>query len=154
MTVPFHGTVFVHCSDYRIKDRWSDPKYLQYVLLMLNSSHNSEINDIPLRLHYGDFDSLQAKYKDNLFTDITTRNAYIKDLYNLQKIANEISANYQLNLHKTRISKSTPSSRNKYQPGDYVLKLRNLPLNFNMLQHFKYAGPFIVISHDENAVTV
>ena len=75
------------CSDFRIKDRWSEPKYLQYVLLMLNSSHN--IKDIPIRLHYGDFDSMQAKYKDNLFIDPTTRNAFMKDLYKLQKIANE-----------------------------------------------------------------
>ena len=67
------------CSDFRIKDRWSEPKYLNYVVLMINSMHNTEINDIPFKLHYGDHNKLAEKYASPINIDKSTRNKYIKD---------------------------------------------------------------------------
>jgi hypothetical protein len=66
------------CSDFRIKNKWSEPKYIQYCFFMMNSIHNSEVNDIPLKLHWGDFDALAAKFNDRLFQEPSTRNEYIK----------------------------------------------------------------------------
>jgi hypothetical protein len=71
----------------------------------------------------------------------------------MQKIANEASASYQLKLHEERISNQPPTSKNIYQRGDFVLKKRNLPINNNKLQRFKFAGPYEVIRHIGNAVT-
>ena len=142
------------CSDERIQDRWSEPKYFNYVLFMMNSMKNFETNDIPFRLHWGDYDKLASKYTDPIIVDQTTRSKYIKDLRELQQIANEASSNYQKKLHEQRIAKSSPLSKNQYQPGDYVLKIRNLPLNLKKLQNFKYAGPFVVTSQKDNFVYV
>ena len=139
-------------SDLRIKDRWSEPKYLQWCILMINNSFNSEINDTPFRLMWGDYNKLAENYL-NPIMDRETTNSYIKDLWNLQNIATEASIQYQRSLHDKRVSATPTHLANQYQPGDYVLKLRNLPLNNNKLQRLKYYGPLKVIEQVHNRVT-
>jgi hypothetical protein len=121
-------------SDFRIKDRWSEPKYFQWCLFMINSSMNSEIDNIPFALHYGDYDKLAEKYPEAYPSDKETRSAYIKDLWELQRIATEASRKYQQSLHDKRVAVTPVHLANQYQPGDYVLRLREIPINNNKLQ--------------------
>ena len=141
------------CSDFRIKDKWSEPKYIQYCFYMINSIYNQEVGDIPFKLHWGDYEKLNEKYLQPIEFNPETRSKYIKELHEMQKIANEASAKYQKELHEASTAKTNPISKNKYQPGDFVLKLRDLPLNMNKLQNLKYKGPYEVIRHIDNAVT-
>jgi hypothetical protein len=141
-------------SDFRIKDRWSEPKYFQWCLFMINSSMNSEIDNIPFALHYGDYDKLAEKYPDAYPSDKETRSAYIKDLWELQRIATEASRKYQQGLHDRRVAVTPVLLANQYQPGDYVLRLREIPINNNKLQRLKYRGPYKVLKQEGNRVYV
>jgi hypothetical protein len=141
------------CSDFRTKDKWSEPKYIQYCFYMINSIHSQEVGDTPLKLHWGDYEKLSEKYLQPVHFDTETRSKYIKELHQVQKIASELSAQYQIDLHAKRMSSTNPLSKNKYQPGDFVLKLRDLPLSMNKLQNLKYKGPYEVIRHIDSAVT-
>ena len=139
-------------SDLRIKDRWSEPKYLQWCILMINNSFNSEIDSTPFQLMWGDHNKLAEKYLEPVM-DRDTNNEYIKDLWDLQRIATEASITYQKSLHDKRVLATPAHLSNQYQPGDYVMKLRNLPLNNNKLQRLKYYGPLKVIKQEGNGVT-
>ena len=141
-------------SDFRIKDRWSEPKCFQWCLFMINSSMNSEINNIPFALHYGDYDKLAEKYPDVYPSDKETRSAYIKDLWQLQRIATDASRKYQQGLHDRRVAVTPVLLANQYQPGDYVLRLREIPINNNKLQRLKYRGPYKVLKQEGNRVYV
>ena len=141
-------------SDFRIKDRWSEPKYFQWCLFMINSSMNSEIDNIPFALHYGDYDKLAEKYPDAYPSNKETRSAYIKDLWELQRIATEASRKYQQSLHDKRVAVTPVHLANQYQPGDYVLRLREIPINNNKLQRLKYRGPYKVLKQEGNRVYV
>lgn len=69
----------------------------------MNSIYNSEIGDIPF-LYWGDYDKLAGKYPAAVIIDPSVRNKYIKDLRELQVIANEATKKYQEALHSKRIS--------------------------------------------------
>ena len=139
-------------SDFRIKDRWSEPKYLQYCVMIINNSFNAEINDVPFRLMWGDHNKLASDYLQPLDKD--TNNKYIKDLWELQRIANEASIEYQKKLHDKRVAATPLHLANQYQPGDYVLRLREIPINNNKLQRLKYRGPYKVLKQEGNRVSV
>ena len=142
------------CSDFRAQDSWSEPKYLMWCCLMMNNLHNSEVDDIPLRLHWGDMDSLATKYLDPVPKDKQALTQYIEDLWKAQRIANDASSRYQQQLHEQRIAKTPVEKQNVYQPGDFVLKLRKEPIHQRSLQRFKYTGPYIVESQKDNFVNV
>ena len=72
--------------------------------------HNTEINERPFRLHYGDYNKLAEKYTSPINIDKPTRNRYINDLHELQKIANDASKIYQQQLHDKRVRQEAPSS--------------------------------------------
>ena len=82
---------------------------------MINSTKNTDIDDIPFGLHYGDYKKLAEKYLSPI--DKSTRNKYIRDLHELQKVANEASKEYQQAPHDKRVKNQDPLSKNKYQEG-------------------------------------
>jgi hypothetical protein len=109
---------------------------------------------VPMELKFGSADFSRMHLPDN---DIISNDApEILILFNTHlKKTREISRSFQLSLVKERDnSNSNPSTSNKYQPGDFVLFLYSVKGDQDNKLDSKHLGPFKVVSHIRNDVTV
>ena len=138
------------------RDRWSDRSILPAIRLILNSSHNDEINAIPLHLRFGT--AAAQKYKK--ITDPNEEPPRIASteliasldaaLQALQTTADKFNA-FRKNHRKQR---GLPSDRlHSYQQGDYILwKSDALLLEEGPLTS-RLHGPYRVLSQEGNIIT-
>ena len=140
--------------DLRLRDTWSDPTVLGLIEHACNSQKHAETGMIPMELKFGSSDFSRMSLPDNDIISADAPAILIKLNENL-KIIHELSRTFQLSLVEKRDNSNTfPSTLNKYQPGDFVLFRYSLAgLQENKLDA-KHLGPFRVISHVKNDVTV
>lgn len=137
--------------DCRVKDRWSDDDVLPIVEYLINSTYNREAGGIPLILDTGNLDEIYLTLPDNI-SSLPQKGkaaAYVKalrdNLLNLRKIVTE-------HHEKLDTERRTPEGEQEmYQPGDYVLAKTG---EKNHKLESKFQGPFEVIQHSGNNVTV
>jgi hypothetical protein len=138
--------------DERVKDSWSDDTVLPIIQLVMNEHVSSESGVIPLHATFGDADAIYLQIPASLPHPESTH-AYVKILAENLASVRAASAEYQSALKAERVSDPHPESANKYQQGDFVLfMLRKFQLPDKLTPRNR--GPFVVIKHTENWVTV
>ena len=140
--------------DLRLRDIWSDPIILGLIAHACNSQRHGETGMVPMELKFGSADFSRMFLPDN---DIISADAPdILILFNTHlKTIRDISRSFQLSLVEERDnSNSHPSTLNKYQPGDFVLFLYSVKGDQEHKLDSKHLGPFKVVSHIRNDVTV
>jgi hypothetical protein len=140
--------------DLRLRDTWSDPTVLGLIAHACNSQRHAETGMIPMELKFGTIDFSRMTLPDN---DIISTNAPdVLVQFNMHiKNIRDISRSFQLNLVRERDNSNTnPSTLNKYQSGDFVLFLYSVKGDQEHKLDSKHLGPFTVVSHVKNDVTV
>jgi hypothetical protein len=140
--------------DLRLRDTWSDPTMLGLIAHACNSQRYAETGRIPMELKFGSSDFSRMSLPDN---DIISANApEILIIFNSHlKTICDISRSFQLSLVEERDnSNSKPSILNKYQSGEFVLFLYSVKGDQENKLDSKHLGPFKVVSHLKNDVTV
>ena len=137
-------------QDERIMHTWSDPIILGLIGHAINSVVHSETGISPMEAKFGSSDKPWMTIADNdLIND--TSPAMLQGLNNDIKTIRDISYTYQQQLVADRYDHSL--TLNKYQPGDYVLFI--IPLLHRPFKlHGLFLGPYSVVSHVTNTVTV
>ncbi len=149
----FHLAILVGHETAR--DRWSDRAILPAIRLILNSSHNDEINAIPLHLRYG----TAAAQKFKKITDVNeappsiTPTALISRLDDalrtLQAQADEFQS-FRKNHRKLR--GQPPQRQHAYSPGDNILWKSDSILPAEKTLTSNLHGPYLVIAQQGNIV--
>jgi hypothetical protein len=141
-------------QDVRLKHRWSDPINLGLVEHACNSQVHSETGYSPFELTYGS-DALEWTTLPDCDNLSVIAPKILKDLNENLRIIREISYKYQQDLViKRDNSTSLPSTLNKYKPGDFVFFLYSVLGFYEFKLDTKYLGPYEVITHIKNDVTV
>lgn len=137
-------------QDERIMHTWSDPIILGLISHAINSEVHSETGISPMEAKFGSSDKPWMTVADNdLLTD--TSHVMLQGLNENIKTIRDISYTYQQQLVADRYDHSL--TLNKYQPGDYVLFI--IPLLHRPFKlHGLFLGPYTVVSHVTNTVTV
>jgi hypothetical protein len=139
--------------DERTGKDWSDISILPWIFYILNSTYSSESGKTPYELHFGTADALYYAIEDHINESEAT-NAYIIRLDNNLKMLRQISKEYQEQLVQKRIAKESAQAKNKYQPGDFVLMVRDKSKPFPNKLSTKKMGPFVVVNQTKNDVTI
>jgi len=137
--------------DERMISQWSKPTVLPIVKHLINSHISSETGNSPMKLRFGDKDSLYMRLppdgslpeKAGLFLESLNRNL---------ETLRSISRDYQQRLLDAKGARQVaPEKQNMFQEGDFVLFSRGDGLhNEKLLPHFK--GPYVVLSQHKNDV--
>ena len=136
--------------DERIKDRWSDPTVLGWVVFIMNSFDDSESGASPYALTFGSDHVKKFQFPQNTLDRAGAASQFLKqldeDLRNLKTKALE----YQSKLVVKRCG--TNVTQNLYQPGDFVLfhHPSDKPIPDKLVGN--YAGPYEVLSQSKNDV--
>jgi hypothetical protein len=135
----------------RIKDEWSSPKNVGWAVYLMNRYDRSESGFSPYELTFGTVTRRRFNFPDGIL-DQKQAHAYVRLLNESLKTLTSSAAAYQADLVHKRVGKEP--SQNQYQPGDLVLfRLpRDKPLPHKL--HPTFLGPYEVLSHDKNDVTV
>jgi hypothetical protein len=138
----------------RLRDTWSDPTVLGLIAHACNSQRHAETGMIPMEHKFGSSDLSRRSLSDNDF--ISANAPEILILFNSHlKTIRDISCSFQLSLVEERDnSNSKPSILNKYQSGEFVLFLYSVKGDQENKLDSKHLGPFKVVSHLRNDVTV
>lgn len=144
-----HLRMLVH--DERLVHEWSAPYVLPLIVFALNDALNSETGLRPFDAVFGSDD---GKYF-HLPKDVTERadvasNAFVMRLTEHLRVIREVSAKYQAEIVAERGAVSNAKPQNIFQPGDFVLFQRSLPLPSKLSSPFE--GPFEVIVQRKNDV--
>jgi hypothetical protein len=140
--------------DLRLRDTWSDPIVLGLISHACNSQRHAETGMVPMELKFGSSDFSRMFLPDNDIISSDAPDILIKFNTHLKTIR-ELSRSFQLSLIKERDnSNSNPSTLNKYQSGDFVLFLYSVKGDQEFKLDSKHLGPFKVISHIRNDVSV
>ena len=121
---------------------------------MINSSVSSETGLTPFEAHYGSRAGTYFKMPANLTSDADRQKAFVTLLDENLRTLRELSSDHHDNVLAKRQRKHEDRSYNLYQPGDLVLfkiSVTDKPLPSKLTLQF--AGPFKVISHEQNDVT-
>lgn len=134
--------------DERIADRWSEPSVLCWIQYVLNSFKSGESGITPYDAMFGSVDRKYFQLHEH--SDINTgMNTYVEELDRNLTIVREASKKYQESLVTQRTKVNAEVAQNKFQAGDFVLKIvENLPNKLST----KYQGPFEVQYQDKNDV--
>lgn len=136
------------CHDKQFRDRWSSPLVIGLVQFNIN---NAICTETGVRRFDNMFGSEAGTYF-SLPKDLPTGSRAPEFLRlldaDLKRLEEITSAKHALVI-QSRSSQVTPSTQNRFQPGDLVLYQRNpdapLPTKLSM----PFLGPFVVISHVE-----
>jgi hypothetical protein len=144
-----HIRTIVH--DLRIKDHWSDPTIIGLVAHAINSAVHSETGHAPMELKFGTQDLPYMSLPDN---DIISKSGptVLRELNANLKTIRSISLEYQMSLVHKRSNAN--QAQNKYQPGDYVLFQYSQDGHMKAKLNAKFLGPYQVLTHIKNNVTV
>jgi hypothetical protein len=139
------------CHDLRLRDTWSDPIVLGLIAHACNSQRHAETGMVPMELKFGTSDFARMSLPDN---DIISSDApNILLLFNKHlKTIRELSRSFQLSLVEER--DNSKSTLNKYISGDFVLFLYSVKGDQEYKLDSKHLGPFKVVTHVKNDVTV
>ncbi len=138
------------------RDRWSDRSILPAIRLILNSSHNDEINAIPLHLRFGTaaaqkFKKLTDPHEEPPTVATTELVASLDAALQALQAASDKHNAFRKNHRKQR--GLPPERLHAYQPGDYILwKSDSLLLDEGPLTS-QLHGPYLVQSQEANIVT-
>jgi hypothetical protein len=140
--------------DLRLRDNWSDPVVLGLIAHACNSQRHAETGMVPMELKFGSSDFSRMLLPDNDIISADAPEILIQFNTHLKSIR-DISRSFQLSLVEERDnSNSNPSTLNKYQPGEFVLFLYSIKGDQEHKLDSKHLGPFKVVSHLKNDVTV
>ena len=145
-----HLRALVH--DERLEGRWSHPTVLPLIVFTLNDCINSETGQRPFDMHFGS----EAGTYFRLPTDIdpsTLSNEWLRIVNTDLAYIRQTSKKFQDELIRSRVSGGpTPSTQNRYQPGDFVLfqldPTKPKPTKFTS----PFLGPYEVLSQTKNDV--
>jgi hypothetical protein len=142
-------------QDLRIAHTWSDPTIIQLIAYAINSSEHSETNYSAMELKFGSADLPWMTTVFDLPTDTIiseTSPQILKELNDNIKTIRELSRTYQQQLVDDR--DNTNLALNKYQPSDLVLFIFSTEGHALTKLSAPFLGPYEVISHKQNDVTV
>lgn len=142
------------CADERVVTEWSSPSVLHWIFYLINSSLNSETGIVPFHAMFGDTAKVYMQLNPSL-PNVEAAHEFVRKLNDNFVILREISDQHQRKLISDRLKDNPPLERqNMYQPNELVLVLHR-PDTFRITKlHLRYDGPFKVISHSRNDVTV
>lgn len=152
---PTNKSILAHyrviCHDLRIKNQWSDPIILGLVAHTINSAVHSETGYSPMELKFGSQDFQYMSLPDNSAISASAPKV-LQELNSHLQVIREISRKYQFSLADKR--SNALESLNKYQEGDFVLFLYSTEGHQLNKLDAKFLGPYKVITHIKNDVTV
>ena len=137
--------------DERIAGKWSDDTVIGLIQHQINAMVHSETGFCAFELKFGTLDKyFMILPDDTVMPDSTPAvlREFNADLKNIRDISHE----WQLKLVAKRDNSTL--TLNKYQPGDFVLFEYSVDNNRINKLDAKFLGPFIVLSHVCNEVTV
>ena len=136
----------------RIKDRWSSPSVLDWVILILNTVNDSETGVSPNVLTFGSDIAANIKFPSGPL-DRESAPKFLRllddDLRALRAKADE----HNKVVIDKRLAENNEHVQNFYQPGDFVVLKRSTDRPLPSKLSFRYAGPYEVISHTKNDVS-
>jgi hypothetical protein len=137
--------------DERMISQWSKPTVLPIVKHLINSHISSETGHSPMRLRFGDKDSLYMKLPPD-GTLPEKAGAFLEALNLNLETLRSLSKKYQRELLDSKEEQRVPPEKqNMYQPGDFVLMARDYNMHSDkLLPRFK--GPYVVLSQYKNDV--
>jgi hypothetical protein len=140
-------------QDLRPKHQWSDPINIGLIEHACNSMVHPETGYTAFEMKYGS-DVQPFMSIDNLvLSDHAPK--ILQDLNANLKIIHELSYKHQQSLVEKRSNHNQlPSILNKYKPGDFVLFLYSVLGHRENKQDTLYLGPYRVVTHIKNDVTV
>jgi hypothetical protein len=156
---PTNKKILLHvrtlAQDLRIAHHWSDPTIIQLIAYAINSAVHSETNYSAMELKFGSADlpwmSTVFDLPDNNI--ISSKSPLIlQQLNDNIKTIRDLSHTYQQQLVADRDNSAL--SINKYQPGDLVLFIFSVTGEALTKISSQFLGPYSVISHVQNDVTV
>lgn len=140
------------CMDEHCKKQWSHRSILPIIQLIVNEHVSSETGVVPFHAQFGENDAIYGQIPAGLPPDENTHE-YVRLLADNLKKIRAISAKFQATVEAERVAKSPPESIHKYAKGDYVCYKITANNRKDKLTP-RNAGPYRVISHNENWVEV
>lgn len=135
----------------RIKDRWSSPTVLGWVILVLNTMHDSETGFSPNLLTFGSDIAVSLKFPSGPL-DRKSAPQFLRMLDDdLRALRSAADKNNKAVIDK-RLAENNGPAQNLYQPGDFVVLKRPMTRPLPSKLSFRYAGPYEVLSHTKNDV--
>jgi hypothetical protein len=136
----------------RIKDRWSTPTVLGWVILVLNTMHDSETGFSPNLLTFGSDIAVSLKFPSGPL-DRESAPKFLRMLDDdLRALRSAADKNNKAVVDK-RLAENNGPPQNLYQPGDFVVLKRPMTRPLPSKLSFRYAGPYEVLSHTKNDVS-
>ena len=138
------------------REKWSDRSILPAVRLILNASHNDEINAIPLHLRYGTAAAQRFKrITDPNEQPLTTPSAdLIREMDSALKSLQAAADTYNSFRKNHRKQRGLPPARlHAYQPGDFILWKSDAPFLEEGPLTSSLHGPYEVTNQQGNIVT-
>ena len=134
----------------RIKDTWSSPINLGWVMFIMNKFDSTESGYSPYDLTFGTISNRRFEVPGTLDAKFTHK--YVQMLDHSLKTLTSLANQHQQNLVIKRVSKDLP--QNTFQRGDLVLfrLSRERPKPHKL--HPIYLGPYEVLQHVKNDVEV
>ena len=138
-------------ANAKVKDLWDQDEYLSLVTFRINSTYNSEIGFTPFQATFAEPDGDRFKF-DMTMEDKPSK--FISQLHENMTLVRELTDEFQADLIQKRTASNIPRHLlNRLQPGDLVL-VRNRKIFKDYKLDPDWLGPYEVISHRENDVTV
>jgi phospholipid-translocating ATPase len=138
-------------TDSGIVRRWSTPSIIHWVQLLMNLYDSDETGVSPFVATFGTADKEYGKIPNSL--DIKSANAFISALDSDLKLVRALIRKHQSAL-VTRRTAMNPAAPAEYLPGDFVLLRNTTEHPPKSKLHPKSLGPYKVVKHIKNDVTV
>ena len=136
----------------RIKDRWSAPSVLDWVILILNTVNDSETGVSPNLLTFGSDIAANIKFPSGPL-DRESAPKFLRLLdEDLRALRAKAEEHNKVVIDK-RLAENNEHVQNFYQPGDFVVLKRPMTRPLPSKLSFRYAGPYEVMSHTKNDVS-
>ena len=135
----------------RIKDEWSSPQHIGWVMYLMNRFDSSESGYSPYDLTFGTVTNRRFDFASGTLDSSQTQK-YVKLLDDSLKTLSSAAARYQDELVTKRTSVN--QLQNVYQKGDLVLFRLNRKKHKPHKLHPVYLGPYEVLEQVKNDVQV
>lgn len=135
----------------RIKDEWSSPQHIGWVMYLMNKFDTSESGFSPYDLTFGTLSRRRFNFASDTL-DRTLTHKYVKLLDESLKTLSSAASRHQEEIAQKRTSVNL--LQNVYQKGDLVLFRLDRKKHKPHKLHPIYLGPYEVISQSKNDVEV
>ena len=135
----------------RVKDKWSSPECIGWVMFLMNKFDSSESGASPYDLTFGTVTNRRFDFAERSM-DSGRAHKYVKLLDDSLKTLTSAATRYQADLVQKRTAVN--QIQNVYQPGDLVLFRLDRGKHKPHKLHPIYLGPFEVIRQTKNDVEV